>query len=49
MLGLERVEKRFVFGPVFPRKDEYFGVESMLQAVETDGGASSGRLWARAF
>jgi hypothetical protein len=49
MLCLERVEKSFVFGPAFAGEDEDPGVQSMLQAVETDGGASSGRLRARAF
>src|SRR6266550_413548 len=49
VLGIETVEEGFEGGRIFTRQDESFGVQPVLEAVETDGGASFGRGWARAF
>src|SRR5438874_11169839 len=49
VLGIEAVEEGFEGGRIFAGQDEGFGVQAVLEAVETDGGASFGRGWARAF
>jgi hypothetical protein len=49
MLGIEAVEEGFEGGRIFTGQDEGLGVQAVLEAVETDGGASFGRGWARAF
>src|SRR5205823_3355879 len=49
VLGVESIEESVEGGRIFAGQDEGFGVEAVLEAVETDGGASFGRGWARAF
>jgi len=49
VFGIEAVEEGFESGWILAGQDESFGVQTVLEAVETDGGASFGRGWARAF
>src|SRR5438445_5975174 len=49
VLGIEAVKEGFERGRIFAGQDEGFGVQAVFEAVETDGGASFGRGWARAF
>src|SRR3989442_15056109 len=49
VLGFDRIEQVFKIGFAFTGDDQGAGSESMLEAVETDGGASFGRARARAF
>jgi hypothetical protein len=49
VLGFDRIEQFVELGWIFPFKDESAGGESMLEAVEANGGAAFGRLRARAF
>ena len=43
------VEQSIEFRRIFAGQDEGLGVEAVLEAVETDGGAAFGRGRARAF
>ena len=49
MLGFQRVKKSLEIGPVFARKDQCPGIESMFQTIPTDDSASSGGPGAGAF
>ena len=49
MFGVEAVEQGVELGGIFAGQDEGFGVQAVLETVETDGSASFGRGRARAF
>src|SRR5438034_10811795 len=48
VFGVEPVEQGVELGGIFAGQDEGFGVQAVLEAVETDGGATFGRGRARA-
>ena len=47
VFGVEPVKQSFEIGGIFAGQDEGFGVQAVLEAVETDGGAAFGRGRAR--